>query len=269
MRRALDLYFRLISIQIRSQMQYRVSFWLEMISTGILSGVYFLTLALIFERFGNIQGWSLGEVAFLAGLVEMSFGTMDLIFSGFDYNFFSTGVRLGSFDQKLLRPVNITLQVLGSKFMLRRLGRIAEGLVIFIFALTSAPIQWTIVKLIYLPVVFVSQIMAFGSLFIMGSTLTFWTMQPIEAVNILTYGGNELMTYPATIYPAWLRNFFTYLIPFVFLNYYPGLFFLDKPDPLGFPVFAPFLAPVVAGTMLAVSMWFWRFGINHYQSTGS
>lgn len=269
MARLFNLYTRLVAIQIRSQMQYRVSFWMELLSTGILNGSYFLSLVLILERFNNIMGWTLGEVAFLAGMIEMSFATMDLIFSGFDPDGFSTMVRMGTFDQMLLRPVSITLQMFGSKFEMRRIGRMLEGAVIFIYALSVAPVQWTLGKLLYFPVVFFSQVLAFGALFMMGATLTFWTVQPVEAVNILTYGGNELMTYPASIYPIWLQRFFTYIIPFIFLNYYPALYFLNKPDPLGMPGFAPFLAPLAGVSMLALAAWFWRFGVNHYQSTGS
>jgi ABC-2 type transport system permease protein len=268
-RQAFGLYTRLILVQIRSQMQYRVSFWMELLSTGVLNGSYFLSLVLILERFNNIMGWTLGEVAFLAGVIEMSFATMDMIFSGFDAGNFSTMVKTGSFDQLLLRPVSITLQMFGSRFELRRMGRMLEGALIFIYALSVAPVHWSIDKLLYFPVVFISQVVAFGALFMMGSTLTFWTVEPVEAVNILTYGGNELMTYPASIYPTWLQRFFTYIIPFIFLNYYPGLYFLGKPDPLGMPVFAPFLAPLAAAGMLVLAAWFWKFGVNHYQSTGS
>ncbi len=269
MRRLWGLYTGLISIQVRSQMQYRVSFLLELLATGVTNGVYFLALVLIFERFKNVAGWTLGEVAFMAGMIEMSFATMDMIFSGFDPDSFATRIRTGTLDQMLLRPLPISLQVLGSRMELRRVGRIVEGAVIFGVALTLSPVHWTPEKLLYFPVVFVSQVLAFGSLFIMGSTLTFWTVQPVEAVNILTYGGNELMTYPATIYPLWLQRFFTYVIPFVFLNYYPALFFLDKPDGMGMTPLAPFFAPLAAAAMMAAAVAFWRFGVNHYQSTGS
>jgi ABC-2 type transport system permease protein len=269
MRRLWELYLHLIRIQIRSQLQYRVSFLMELLSTGLLNGTYFLALVLIFERFKSVAGWTLGEVAFLAGLIEMSFATMDMIFSGFDPDAFSTKIRTGTLDQMLLRPLPIALQILGSRWELRRMGRILEGLVIFCVALNLSPVNWTVGKIIYFPVVFVSQVLAFGSLFVMGSTLTFWTVQPVEAVNILTYGGNELMTYPATIYPVWLQRFFTYMVPFIFLNYYPALYFLDKPDPLGLTPLAPFLAPLAAAGMMAGAVLFWRFGVDHYQSTGS
>jgi len=263
------MYLRLMAIQLRSQMQYRMSFWFELVSTGIMNGVYILSLVFILERFGNIGGWTMSEIAFLAGMIEMSFGTMDMIFSGYDPDFFAKYVRNGTFDQVLLRPVNVFWQVMGSSFLLRRLGRILEGVIIFLIALSLLDIQWTTAKILYLPVVFVSQVLTMGALFIIGSTINFWTVERLEAFNILTYGSTDLVSYPMHIYPVWMQKVYTFLFPFIFLNYYPALFFLEKPDPLHLPPFAPFMAPVVALVFFAAAMRFWQFGINHYQSTGS
>jgi ABC-2 type transport system permease protein len=88
-------------------------------------------------------------------------------------------------------------------------------------------------------------------------------------INVFTYGGSEMMSYPMHIYQRWMREFFTYVIPAIFLLYYPALYLLDKPDPLNLPSFAPFLAPVAGLAMLFVAGAFWRFGIRHYASTGT
>ena len=109
----------------------------------------------------------------------------------------------------------------------------------------------------------------FGGLFIIGSTITFWTIESIEVMNILTYGGRFLISHPMHIYHVWMRRIFTYIVPAIFLNYYPALYFLDKVDPLDFPPFAPFIAPLVGLLVLLVALAFWRFGIGHYQSTGT
>jgi len=269
MKATLDLYRRLIGVQIRSQLQYRAAFLTDLIGQGMATGIWFLSLALILQRFESIGGWSLGEVAFLYGTVETAFGTMDMIFSGFDPRFFGQQVRRGTFDQLLLRPVSITLQVLGSEFVLRRMGRIVQGVAILAVAVTLTDVRWTPLKLAYLPVVLTSLVCFFGGLFIIGSTITFWTIESIEVVNIFTYGGSELMSYPMHIYQEWMRRFFTYIVPAIFLNYYPALFILDKPDPFGLPPFAPFLAPAAGFGVLAAGLALWRFGIRHYQSTGS
>ena len=265
----LSVYLRLISVQIRSQMQYRFPFLVELVVTGFITISGFVTLAFVIQRFGSIAGWKLGEVAFLYGMVETSFGIMDMIFSGFDPGNFGRQTRLGRFDQLLLRPVDITLQVLGSEFIIRRLGRIFQGILILILSLTMIQIRWTFIKLLYLPIVIASLIAFFGGLFIIGATISFWTLESIEIVNIFTYGGTEMMSYPMQIYPNWLRDFFSYVLPAIFLNYYPSLYFLDKPDPLHFPPIAPFLAPVAGFGVLGIALAFWQFGIRHYQSTGT
>ena len=265
----LSIYRRLLGVQLRSQLQYRAAFLLDIISTACIVLLEFGAIALVFERFGHIQGWSLGEIAFLYALVETAFGLMDLLFSGFDPQRFGQEVRRGYFDQLLLRPINITAQVLGAEFALRRLGKITLGIGIFILALNMTDITWTTAKIALLPIVILSMIGFFGGLYMIGSTITFWTVESIEVMNILTYGGSFLISYPMHIYQDWMRRFFTYIIPAIFLVYYPALYILDKPDPFNFPTFAPFLSPLVGLLMLATAVSFWRFGIKHYQSTGT
>jgi ABC-2 type transport system permease protein len=263
----LDLYRRLIGVQLRSQLAYRVSFLMGVLSVGLGNLAEFATLALVLARFEGIGAWGMREIAFLYGMVSTAFGIMDLVFGGFDPQSFGRAVRRGTFDLFLLRPIDLTLQVLGSTFELRRLGRIGQGAAILIIALPR--VQWTLLKVAYLPVVLASLVLFYGALFVAGATITFWTIQSIEAMNILTYGGSEMMSYPMHIYGRDLRRFFTYIVPAVFLNYYPSLYFLDLPDPFGMPAYAPFLAPLVAAAMMAAALAFWRFGIRHYASTGT
>jgi ABC-2 type transport system permease protein len=202
-------------------------------------------------------------------MVETSFGVMDMIFSGFDPRAFGERVRRGTFDQLLLRPINITLQVFGDEFLIRRLGRIFQGAVILAYAASTSGMAWTPGKVLYLPFVLLGMVAFFGGLFIAGATITFWTIESIEVVNIFTYGSTELISYPMHIYPGWLRTLFTYIIPAGLLNYYPALYFLDKPDPFGLPGFMRFVAPLAGLAVLASALAFWRFGVRHYQSTGT
>ena len=265
----LDIWRRLIGVQIRGQMQYRLPFFFDLFGTLFITLTEFTSFALVLPRFENIGGWTLGEVAVLYGTVNISFGLMDMLFSGFDPSNFGRQVRLGAFDQLLLRPISITLQVFGMEFMLRRIGRIAVGGGILALALHLTNIHWTVTKGLLLLLAIAGQVAYFGGLFMIGATITFWTVESIEFVNILTYGGTELISYPMHIYPDWLRRFFTYVLPAIFLNYYPALYILDKPDPFGLPAYAPWLAPAAGLLILAAAARCWRFGIAHYQSTGT
>ena len=269
MQHILGSYFRLLGAQVRSQLQYRASFILDVFSTAFFTITEFGALALVFTRFETIGGWTLAEVAFLYGLVELSFGLMDMFFAGFDPTFFGENIRKGSFDQLLLRPVPVIWQVLGSDLTLRRIGYVFLGLTIFVFAVHFSGLEWTLAKVVYLPFVIVGMVLFFGGLFMIGSSFTFWTVESVEAMNILTFGGSFLISYPMSIYQDWLRRIFTFVVPAIFLNYYPALYFLDKPDPFDFPFIAHFLAPVAGGIVFALALAFWKFGLGHYQSTGN
>ena len=269
MRRNLILMKKYLRIQIRSQLQYPASFVMEVISNTLILGFFFIAFALTMTQFGEIGGWTVGEVAFLWGMAEFSFGMMDMIFSGFDYDTFGPMVIKGTFDQLLLRPVNITLQVLGSRFVLRRLGKISEGLIIFIIGLSLTDVDWTLGKIIYLPILMISQILFFGSLFIIGATTTFWTKERLEILNVFTYGGSEIMSYPMHIFPRVIRLLFTFVVPAIFLSYFPMTFILNKPVIINAPGFVPFLAPIISLGLFWLSIQFWHYGIRNYQSTGS
>ena len=242
---------------------------MDILATLCITFFEFGSLALVMQRFETIQGWTIHEVALLIGTVELSFGLMDMIFSGFDPAFFGRFIRKGDLDQLLLRPINITVQLLGADFATRRLGKISLGFIILIWALRAISIQWTMLKLLLMPMMVLSMIAFFGALFMIGSTITFWTIESIEAMNVLTYGGSYAMSHPMHIYQKWLRRFFTFVVPAIFLNYYPALYILEKSDPFNMPLIAPFMSPLVGFGFLIVAYWFWQYGIKHYQSTGS
>ena len=56
----------------------------------------------------------------------------------------------------------------------------------------------------------------------------------------------------------------TFLIPYALIQYYPLLYILDRDSSL-FLVFVPLLAV----WFLLPSYALWRFGVRHYQSSGS
>lgn len=265
-----QLYRRLVGAQLRSQMQYRASFLFDFAAQFIGNVVEFAAVAILFTQMPALGGWSLGEVGLLYGLSSVAFALADMLGSGFDYMYFGPAmVRLGGFDQVLVRPVNVFLQVLASQFVLRRLGRIAQGVFILAVALTLLDLTWTPGKVAFAIVTVAGGALFFMGLFIFGSGVSFWTVDSLEAMNILTYGGQTLTSYPMHIFQDWLRAIFTIVIPMAFVTYYPALWLLDKPDPLGGPAWLAFLSPLVCLLVFGAGVWMWSFGARHYQSTGT
>jgi ABC-2 type transport system permease protein len=119
------LYWRLIGARVRAQMQYRVSFVLTCLGSVSINVIEFAALALLFARVPRIAGWSLWEVALLYALAETSFSTAEFIASALDD--FQVRIGEGTFDRVLTRPRGAFFQVLAEDLALRRLGRVAQG----------------------------------------------------------------------------------------------------------------------------------------------
>ncbi len=77
--------------------------------------------------------------------------------------------------------------------------------------------------------------MIFGSLFVLGAAFQFVAIDSAEVANSFTYGGQQLTQYPLSIFGKELVRAVTFVVPLAFVNYYPVLFVLGKPTPLGLP----------------------------------
>ena len=62
----LRLYRRLIVIQIRGQMQYKLNIVIDILTYFAVTGLEFVTMLLYFVPFPTMLGWRVGEVAMLA-----------------------------------------------------------------------------------------------------------------------------------------------------------------------------------------------------------
>lgn len=263
------LYFRLLGAQVRSQLVYRTAFALDALAAALVTGAEFAAFALVLPRFDSLGGWTLGEVALLYGLAELAFVLMDLVFGGFDAPNLSAHIRTGSFSTFLLRPVPLPVQVFGSDFALRRLTRVVLAAAIVAYGVSQVEVTWDAGDALLLAGSVLGMVAFFGGLFVVGGTLTFWTVESVEAMNVFTYGGRSLISYPMGIYETWLRRTFTYLIPAAFLSYFPVLYVLGRPLPDGLPGWAAYLSPIVGPLILAAAFAFWRVGVRRYHGTGS
>ncbi|MEK3886415.1 ABC transporter permease [Bacillus sp. FSL K6-3431] len=260
----MNLYFKYLQILFKSQMQYRTSFLLLslgqfFIPLSVFAGLYFL-----FERFGQIKGWTFFEVALCFAVIHMAFSISECFARGFDA--FSSLVRDGNFDRLLVRPRSTIIQVMGSQFEFTRFGRLIQSLIVLIWAISNLPIEWSIIKACILVLMIISGVFIFTGIFILAATMCFWTIQGLEVVNIFTDGGREMAQYPLNIYHKWVSKFFTFVIPFGCVNYLPLMYLLDKNEGNSIVYM---MAPVAGIIFILPCLFVWEFGVKRYRSTGS
>jgi len=261
------LYFRYIGISIRSQMQYKASFVMMSVGNMILSGTEFVAIWALFDRFRSLHGWTLPEAALLYGLINIAFALSQSMARGFDM--FAGMVKSGEFDRILLRPRGTILQLLGQDLELSRIGRLAQALVVLIWAIAVLKIAWTPGRVVLMIASAAGGIFFFSGLYVLQATMAFWTIESLEIWNTLTDGGKETAQYPLSIYRPWFRRFFTMVVPLACVNYFPTLAILGKAGSSGIPEFVCWLAPGAGLIFLLVSLRVWRIGVRHYCSTGS
>jgi ABC-2 type transport system permease protein len=264
---ALRLYGRYAAASIRGQLQYRASVVMQVIGTFFITATEFVGIWALFERFGNIRGWELPEIALFYGMISISWALCDALSRGFDV--FGNLVKAGEFDRVLLRPRSTVLQLLGHELTLRRIGRFSQGVVVLVYAITALDLDWTVPRVLLLGGAIAGAVCVFLGLLVLQATTAFWTTETLEVWNAFTYGGVTMSQYPLPIYRSWFRDLFTYVIPLGCVSYLPGVAILGRPDPLGTPVVVQWLAPLAGPVFLMIALQIWRLGVRHYRSTGS
>jgi ABC-2 type transport system permease protein len=265
---ALRLLRSYFSASVRTQMQYPASVAMLGIGSFAATIIDLVAVWALFDRFGAIQGWRLGDVAMFFGLVSTSFAIADFCTRGFDV-LGTEFIKTGNFDRILLRPRTATIQLIGHDFRFSRAGRLFQGLVVVAIATNSLDFHWGFWSIVLAVWTLSGGVALFAGLMVLQGALSFWTTESLEVVNLLTYGGIQAAQFPLSIYARWFRSFLIFVVPIGCVAYFPVLAILGKPDPLGAPSWLLPLTPVAGYLFLALSFIAWRAGIAKYTSTGS
>ena len=215
----------------RAQAQYKVSLAIDVGTYFAVTSLEFtVVLQSSFNRFPSMAGWHVGDVAMLTAISSFAFGIAELVGAGIDA--FDQTIRRGEFNRVLLRPVSAIVQVVGSDFRLRRLGRLSEGFLIFALAVhLLPPIHLDTGEAAHPAAGHPQRAAVFLAVMVLGATLCFWTVETTELTNILTYGGREMLSWPLSVYSQSLQRFFLFVVPLAFGTYAPVCYLLGKPLP--------------------------------------
>lgn len=265
---SLALFWRLVRASVAAQMRYPASTLLVAVGQFLATGVEVIAVWALFHRFGDVQGWRIGEVALFYGLVNCMFAVADTLGRGFDV-LGTEFLRTGAFDRLLLRPRPLALQLMGHDLRVSRLGRLLQGLLVLAFATAQAGIAWTPATVGLALFALAGGVALFLGILVLQGTLAFWTVESLEIANVLTFGGVQAAQYPLALYAAWFRRLLTFAVPLACVAYYPALAILGRADPLGAPAWLGWVSPLAGFAFLALAFGAWRLGLRRYASTGS
>ena len=121
--KAIALYRRFIVVHLKTMMEYRFTFFMDMFIQVFTYVISYLGIWIILNRFHSINGWGFYEVMFLYNLNLFSYGVSGLFFWS---PMLGLGgmVQSGTFDNILIRPMNPFLHLISRKFMHHFLGHL-------------------------------------------------------------------------------------------------------------------------------------------------
>lgn len=258
----MKLYFRFFLIHLKSVFQYKVSFLLLTIGQFLSSFSVLIGVLFMYQRFHLVKDYLFGEVILCCSIVLMGFTLTEVFVRGFDV--FANTIANGEFDRILLRPRNEIFLILAGKIEIARVGRLLMAVVMLVYGVKISQVTWSADKILILILMILVGSVIFGSLFIVFASLCFFTLEGLEFMNILTDGAKEYGKYPIDIYGRKVLKFCTYIVPYTLFQYYPFLYLTGRTDNKLY-----LLLPIAACLFVIPSYIFWRFGVKHYQSTGS
>lgn len=256
------LYLKYFSIHLKSQMQYKTSFFLTIMGQFVTSFSAFLSIYFMFSRFNRVEGFTYNQVLLCFSVVLVAFSLAECFARGIDS--FSTIIGNGEFDRIMIRPRNEIFQVLASKIEFSRIGRFVQAIMVLIYAVPTSGIYWTLDKVFTLIIMIISGVVIFTGLFIIYASLCFFTTEGLEFMNIFTDGGREFGMYPFSIYGKSVLKFFTYVIPLALFQYYPFLYLIGVSKNKMYMVL-----PLIGMIFIVPCLILWKLGVRHYKSTGS
>ncbi|MBL0385237.1 ABC-2 family transporter protein [Tumebacillus sp. ITR2] len=261
----MNLYWKLLKASIKSQMEYKTAFFMELLVFMILQALDFLLVAAILLKFDTVGGWNLYEVGYLFAVASMV-RSLYRVFAN-DIHNFEKYTANGEFDQLLTRPVSPLTLLIARGVYWNQIGGFIQGGIMLGLSLWGMHEQGVSIgpALLYLPISLVTGTIIVFSLGLATATIGFWTVRINEFLAFTHYGPLNAASYPMHIYPGWLRGILFTLIPVAFITYVPALYLFDK----GGAFWYLLVSPLVALATMGVTWKFWSFGIKQYHSTGS
>ena len=264
--RGLKIYFYMVGVSIKTQLQYRYAFVMNILGWAMTYAGTAITMWVMLYSFGSIRGWTFWELLFLFALAVLSWSITMVLF--FHFHNMDEYIVEGTFDRLLVRPIHPFLHVIALKFDVGAFGQLLFSIVAMIIAYVQLKLNWQFYQWLVFLGAIIGGTLIQGSMLVLISAAAFWTTRSERLFWALMWPARNLMNYPLTVFPRFIQLLVTFLLPFAFVNFLPALTLLDKTKE-SFDPFWGFFSLPVGIAFFAICFKIWNLGLDHYKSAGS
>ena len=255
----------LVSMFVKSQMEYRGAFWLDRLAQIISYGAVLLTIWILLQKFELLGGWDWPQLALLFSFQLLAY-SLGASASFTQLRDLEELVRLGTLDALLTKPINTWAYLIFSGLNIGYAGHIILAIPVLVWALVAAQIDWSVGTAFFFVGSLLSATLVNGAVITMiGATALIWVRS--NHLFAIFFGFWELTRYPLNIFPAGIQVVMLTIVPLAYVSAVPVAVLLGKPVPL----LGDFAAPIalLAGPVLVlIAISHWRYALSRYQGAG-
>lgn len=258
----MKFYYSYMKLHLKRTLQYKASFIIAFISQIFVFFTYYFTIIALFNKFNNVLGYTVYDVLLTFSIIQFGISFVESFARGLDH--FDKLIIQGEYDRILLRPKSTLLQIVCYEMDFTKVCKFIQSLIVLTFAIIKIDVTWNISKIITLVLMLLSSVIIFFGIFLISGAYCFITMEGLETRNVLNDGCKHMAQYPIGIFARGFRFFFTFIIPFSFVNYYPLLYLLGRTDNKLY-----MFSPILVSIFLVLSFISFNKLSKRYTSAGS
>lgn len=255
-------------ILIKSKMEYRFNFFLEIFINIFTYVVTYIGIWIILKKFNTINGWGFYEVMLLYNFNLVTYGLACLVFY-IPLRSLDDLVKSGDFDSLLTRPINPLLHLILKQSYLGFLGHVLLGTVVFGICLGKIHVIWSFENVVLFISFIIGGTLIQASVIIFSGTLSLKFIQATAVMDTFIYSVRNFIQYPIKIYDKWIQVLLTFIIPYAFVNFFPAEYLLGKKETLISLSVLKYGTFAIGSIMFILSYLFFMSSINNYQSSGN
>lgn len=258
-------YLRLAAVfagaSISAHLEYRLNFVVNFVGALLIAGSSIFGLGVLYGDGQPVAGWSYREAIVVVGLFTLVQGFIGAFLRP-NLSQIGEGIRTGTLDFTLLKPIDAQFFVSARNLNLFRLVDMLVGIGLIVWA--SAELHASTPAGIALSMVLISAALVIVyAVWFMLTTTAFWFVK-VGNITELFSGLFRAGQFPVAVFPGWVRFVFTFIVPVAFITTVPAEAIVGRVRAT-----SALMAVVVAIILLTAARWFWRFAIRSYTSASS
>lgn len=268
--RSFTIVFNLIGYKVKSLTYYPISFIIGFVSQWLSYGSGILVIFAIMKNFTILNGWRTYEILFLCGFTLMSYA----IGASFACPAATTLPKLiahGEIDSVLTKPVYSLAYIIASEYSISYLAHFTISLIIICISAFKLKLYFSFLNLIWFSVSLLGSALIQASFILLTSFYSFKSVGT-SPFSTLYWNTRDFLNFPMSLFlkdNVFLQIFFTAVIPYTFVSFFPCQYFLNKNDLFFFPPVIKYGTPLVGIVLTFMTVFIWNLIIKRYTSSGT